>query len=383
MKRSLTLYLTLLLAGSSVAVAGTGPTSNYDQDGGSRPRRLARESVGFLGVNLGEVTQESASRLKLRDERGALVTSVVSDSGAAKAGLQKDDVIVKWNGEAVESAGELWRHITETPAGRTVRLGVVRNGSETEMAATLGERADYSGHIRVDRESGIGSYTARPARERVQRERPERALRTRMSPGYRMGISLQGMSPQLAEYFGVANHNGALVVFVHPDSPAAKAGIKAGDVILSVAGQTVEHPLSIHQIMRGRAEGPTEVRVMRDKQERTFTVQVEAEKMSSFVFSPGDFDGVVGQVNEVVVPNVIVPNVIVPQVIVPRIVVPRVVVLSIAPVPSFTYRYVAPAVAPMVMPKITIPKMNMPRIVIPAIPPMRVVMPHRLFVNPV
>jgi len=190
-----------------------------------------------------------------------------------------------------------------------------------------------------------------------------------MRQGYRMGISLQSMSPQLAEYFGVASHNGALVVFVHPDSPAAKAGIKAGDVILSVAGQTVEYPLSVHQILNGKPEGPIDVKVMRDKQERNFTVQLEAEKMSSWVFSPNEFN------NAVIVPRVVVPRIIAPRVVTPRIVVP-----SVAPLPSFKYRFASPVIAPMPMPKIVIPKINFPRI---KIPPMRMVLPLRLFVNPV
>jgi hypothetical protein len=236
--------------------------------------------------------------------------------------------------------------------------------------------------MRIERQDAGGRYIARPARERVQRERPERVLRARISPGYRMGISLQSMSAQLAEYFGVSNHNGALVVYVHPDSPAAKAGIKAGDVILSVAGQAVENPLSIHQILKGRSEGPAEVKVMREKQERTFMVQVEAEKMSSYIFSPGDIEDIVVQVPHIVqVPNIVqVPHIVVPRVDVPRIITPRVVVPSLAPLPPFKYRYSAPVVAPMAVPKITVPKMSIPRI---NIPPMRLVMPLRLFVNPV
>src|SRR5205814_9854791 len=61
-------------------------------------------------------------------------------TAAAKAGLQKDDVIIRWNGEAVESARALSRHIHETPAGRSVKLGVLRNGNEMEVAVTLGDR---------------------------------------------------------------------------------------------------------------------------------------------------------------------------------------------------------------------------------------------------
>src|SRR5215216_5365452 len=313
MKRSLTLCITLLLVGSSVALADTGSANIYDQDSSNRPRRVALPNSSFLGVDIDDLTRESVTRLKLHDERGALITRVVNETSAAKAGLQKDDVVVKWDGEVVESAAELSRHIRETPAGRTVRLGVVRNGSETEMTVTLGDRTDYLSQMRV-----------RPAKIRVERERPDREMRMNMRQGYRMGISLQSMSPQLAEYFGVASHNGALVVFVHPDSPAAKAGIKAGDVILSVAGQTVEYPLSVHQILNGKPEGPIDVKVMRDKQERNFTVQLEAEKMSSWVFSPNEFN------NAVIVPRVVVPRIIAPRVVTPRIVVP-----SVAPLPSF------------------------------------------------
>jgi membrane-associated protease RseP (regulator of RpoE activity) len=200
-----------------------------------------------------------------------------------------------------------------------------------------------------------------------------------MRQGYRMGISLQSMSPQLAEYFGVPSHNGALVVYVNPDSPAAKAGIKAGDVVVAVAGQTVEYPLSIHQILNGKPEGPVEVKIVRDKKERNLTVQLEAEKVSSFVYSPNDFDEDIVRVPNIIVPRVTVPRVVVPRVVVPRVA-PRVVVPSMAPLPAFKFRYASPVIAPMPMPRITIPKISIPRI---KMPPMRIVMPSRLFVNPV
>jgi serine protease Do len=385
MKRSLTLCITLLLAGSSVAPANAGSTDNCDQEATARPRRVSISDSGFLGVDLGEVTRESASRLRLGQDRGALITRVISESSAAKAGLQKDDVIVKWNGEAIESASELSRHIRETPAGRNVRLGVIRNGSESEIAVTLGDRADYLAHIRAERASEGAKFTARPARVRVEWQNPDREMRLRIGRGYRMGVSLQSMSPQLAEYFGLVNRNGALVGFVHPDSAAAKAGIKAGDVILSVGGRAVEYPLNIHQILQDKSEGPVEVKVMRDKKERTFTVQLEAEKVSSWDLSTDDLLDLEVHVPAVVVPRVAVtPQVVIPRVVVPRVAGPRIAVPSIAPLAPFKYRFALPALAPMarplVMPKITIPKMNNMRI---KIPPLKLVMPLRMFLNPV
>ena len=293
MKRSLIFCLAVLLAGSSVAFA-----KGFDQDRNDRPRRATIQSSGFLGVDLDEVTSDVVGRLKLREERGALVNSVTKDSAASKAGLQKDDVIIKWNGEAIDSARQLGRHIRETPVGRAVKLGVVRDGREIEVNATMGDRGEYQSRFRVE-SSQIRDQIreqARQAREqsRLARDQVRQAsravARVRDGRNYRMGISLQSMSPQLAEYFGLKDRNGALVVFVHPDTAAAKAGIKAGDVILSVGGETVGSPLKVHQILRSKSEGPTEVKVMRDRQERTITIQLEKAEPNSFFISPDDFD---------------------------------------------------------------------------------------------
>ena len=194
MKRTLILSLGALLAVSSTALAGL-----YDQDKTERPRRIAVSSSGYLGIEIDEVTRDVAGRLRLGQERGALVTGVTDDTAAAKAGLQKDDVIIKWNGDPIEGIRELSRHIRETPAGRSVKLGVLRNGSEVEIAVTLGNRGDDLRPLRVER-IAPRAFVARPAT----------AARVQARDGYQLGISLQGMSPQLAEYFGLQHRNGAL-----------------------------------------------------------------------------------------------------------------------------------------------------------------------------
>ena len=83
------------------------------------------------------------------------------------------------------------------------------------------------------------------------------------------------MTPQLAEYFGLSKRRGALVIFVFPDSPAAKAGLKAGDVILSAGGDTVEDPVDLRRLLIAKPEGQLEIKVLRDKQEKTVRVQIE------------------------------------------------------------------------------------------------------------
>jgi serine protease Do len=391
MKRSLIFCLAVLLAGSSVAFA-----REFDQDRNDRPRRATLPNSGFLGVDLAEVTSDVVGRLKLREERGALITGITTDSAASKAGLQKDDVIIKWNGEAMGSAGELRRHIRETPVGRAVKLGVVRDGREIEVNATMGDRGEYVSRYTIEGSQMRDQIReqARQAREQVReqtrqareqsrqareqvRQANQAVARLRQPRNYRMGISLQSMSPQLAEYFGLKDRNGALVVFVHPDTAAAKAGIKAGDVILSIGGETVGSPVKVHQVLRSKSEGPTEVRVMRDRQERTFTIQLEKAEPNSFFFSPDDFDDSGEIIVEVplmdIEPLQIEIPPMPPNAPMPRIAIPAVRVAPIKIVPM------AP-MAPVAIPEIHVIPVRPPNI---SIPPLKLIMPKLVFINPV
>ena len=102
----------------------------------------------------------------------------------------------------------------------------------------------------------------------------------------RLGVQLQSMTPQLAEYFGLSKRSGALVVFVYADSAAAKAGLKAGDVILSAGGQTVETPMHLRHALAGKQEGAGGAENPANRQEQTLTVQIE--KRSGILLEPGD-----------------------------------------------------------------------------------------------
>lgn len=349
MKRSVILSVSVLLVSSSTTLAFDGVARRSDQDS-DRPRRVEISRPSFLGVELQEVTRESAQRLKLSAERGAIVEHVTPESSAAKGGLKKDDVIVKWNGEAIESAREVSRRIRETPAGRTVRLGVVRDGNETESTVTLGDRREYATRVTV-------APAAAAARVRTPRE-----ARVRIRDRYRMGVSLQSMSPQLAEYFGLTGRNGALVLYVYPDSPAANAGIKAGDVILSVGGETTENPVKVHDALQSKPEGSIELRVLRDKQEKTLTVQLVKAKTSLFI-SPDDFDVVEPEIHIAPLPQILIEPIQIPLIVVGP--------LSVAPL---TRLKVVPAVAPSLAIPENIPQIRIPRITLPQ---MQIAVPYR------
>lgn len=282
------LFLILLLAGILMGLASNSRAQSEEVETKARSvRLLICDGGSFLGVHLEEVTADTVQRLRLPEERGALITQIVPNSPAAQAGLQKDDVIVRWNETPIESAGQLRRYIRETPAGRTVRLGIVRQGREREIKVTLGRRSEHAEPYEWE----LGQEALKSAREALDLAR--QALGSGrwdelMVWSYRgrMGVTLQSLTPQLAEYFGLKDRSGALITSVRKDSPADRAGLKAGDIILAIDGETVEDPGDVRRLISKKEEGPVEVRLMRDRHEMSVTVTLEKRERSRIRATP-------------------------------------------------------------------------------------------------
>lgn len=274
------------------AIAQQTTASIQDKDERDEPYFFSM-SLGaggsFLGVTTEEVTPDVVRRLNLKEERGALITRVMPDSAAANAGLQKDDVIVRWNGAPVESASQLHRLIGETPSGRTVRLGIVRAGRDMEIRVTLGKRPEppWSREFRgrLDRET---QEQVRKSLEKVREALEDRDWRAHLwglSSRGRLGITLQELTPQLADYFGVKD--GVLISSVRDDSPASRAGLRAGDVIIAIDGESVADAGDVIRLVSKKEQGPVEVRIVRDRREMTLTVVLhKKEKVESQFFGP-------------------------------------------------------------------------------------------------
>src|SRR5204863_3258457 len=147
--------------------------------------------------------------------------------------LREKDVILEFDGEHVRSASHLTRLVTETPPARDVALVVMRDGRRTNLHLTT----EAAANTWFD-PTFVAQEAQRAARE-MRRNLPEMidGMRSGMSARGRLGVSVQEVTPELAEYFGVKQ--GVLVASVAPDSPAAKAGLKAGDVITAANGKSI------------------------------------------------------------------------------------------------------------------------------------------------
>ena len=265
----------------------------------------------FLGVRVEEVTRENMSRYGLTGEpRGVGVQSVVKGSPAERAGLREKDVIVRFDGDEVTSVRKLNRLIDESSPEHTARLTVLRGGSEQQVSATLGKQQQgFAPAVGQNFMQGFDSEAARQLAERYrgnaeQNKQRAEELRKRMEElqrnnpggnyffnfgaGRRIGITSTPLGPQLADYFGV--RKGVLVNSVEDGSPAARAGIKAGDVIVEAEGEQVGDSGDLSRAINKREEGEVSLSVYRDRKQRTVRVTPERRQPQSFNFGPGAFN---------------------------------------------------------------------------------------------
>lgn len=228
------------------------------------PNAFAVLSGGsYLGVGVDEITSERMAELKLREERGVLVASVDQDGPAAKAGIKEKDVIVSFNGQSVEGVAHLRRMIQETPAGRPVKVGIVRNGTPLTLNAAVRNREIKQWAMPDIRIAQMPEIDV-PSFHMVQ-------------IASRYGVSVEDLTPQLAEYFGVKTQSGVLVRSVERGSPAETAGIRAGDVITKVNNASVSNAGEFRRMLR-KGEGSLSIGVVRDKREQSLTIKVPEKK---------------------------------------------------------------------------------------------------------
>ena len=184
---------------------------------------------------MGEVDSDRANALHLKDTHGAEVVMVDHDAPAGKSGLKVHDVILQLDGQPLDNVDQLRRRLHEMPSGRTVTLLVSRDGNRINMTVQLCDRCNAA------TTGVVGAYhRSRPAPpapsgrcrafwELLLRARPA-FLDSVMPKALYVGADVNPVRTQLADYFGVKSGTGLLVENVDDQSPAARAGMKAGDV---------------------------------------------------------------------------------------------------------------------------------------------------------
>lgn len=251
----------------------------------------------YLGVQTQEITKENFAKYGLSTVRGVAVEKVVADSPAAQAGLQKGDVIVQFEGEEVTSVLKLTRLIAEVAPDHAATITVSRSGGEREINVTMGKRdlpQFDNGNFRFGNWQMIPDMPRVPVTPRTPLT-PDvplllpptgdgNFLILRGGASRQIGIGVAPLTRQLGDYFGVADGEGILISNVRSNSPAAKAGLKAGDIIVEADGKAVKEMSDLIRALSDKKEGDVSLTIIRDRNRQTVRVTPEASKNGAVQF---------------------------------------------------------------------------------------------------
>ncbi|MFQ5677800.1 MAG: PDZ domain-containing protein, partial [bacterium] len=231
----------------------------FNNCGGNGPRSVSstRDHDGWIGVYVQDLDDELRHYLDIDERRGVLVNDVIEDSPADKAGLKKEDVIIRFNGKRIRNSRDLARAIDRVKPRSRVKVEIVRNNDHRTVRLRIGEKP----------------------RTVISRNRfRNRAPRFFSFRGGRpwLGVELADLNRDLAPYFKTKEHRGVLILSIVEDSPADKADLKAGDVILKVAGDRITRASALTKILTDYDSGDEiELDIRRDGKNKTVKVELE------------------------------------------------------------------------------------------------------------
>ena len=311
----------ILAAGSALAQqpapppAPESPDEPFDQN-----FEFFMGGEGFLGVYAENISRENMGRYHVNQVRGVGVTRIVKDSPAEKAGLRQDDVILRVDGENITSVRKLNRIVSELAPDQSVKITVSRNGSEQDITATIGKRsANFFTKDLLGKQPKVWKWEGNEPKEwkfegpLLNKGFPNNGdLTFMLDNSRRIGVSTMELTKQLADYFGITGGKGVLVTAVTEDGPAAKAGVRAGDVITAVDGEAIDSPGDVTRVINRKKEGDVTLTVVRNKTQQTIHVTPRE----------GGFSGTMGQPQvgrRIVIPRIEIPTIPDIDIVVPAI----------------------------------------------------------------
>ena len=244
-------------SGGSVGI-GFAISSNLAERVADQLIEFGQTRRGWLGVYIQEVTSDIAESLGLEDDIGALISSVNEDGPAAKGGIQPGDVVVKFDGKAIEKMRDLPRIVAETDIGATVKVELFRQGKRETVTVTIGEleKAELAGVI--------GSSPSQT---------------DDFSFGS-LGFTVTNLNPALAEELGLdGNSTGVVVREVIPGSPAADKGLAVGDILQRYGQRPIDDAESLAKdIEEAEAAGRSGVLLLIEREGRERFIQISFAK---------------------------------------------------------------------------------------------------------
>ena len=246
-------------------------------------------SQGYLGVLVADIDTESATKLKLKDNHGAVITLIDHDAPAGQNGLKVNDVILGLNGQNVEGAEQFGRVLREIPAGHKVQMLISRDGNQQTIVIELVDHKAMEHDVWNKMNKDTESSPSTPAMG-ILPGGGDAPL-----PGFHMpffgsslnvGALVEPLTAQMADYLGVPS--GILVKQVTHKSEAAAAGIKPHDVIVKVGAEAIKTTADWDRALHSNQGKSVQVTVLRDRKQQVVNLQVDSKRRSSMTKPVGD-----------------------------------------------------------------------------------------------
>ena len=169
---------------------------------------------GYLGVSIQELTSDLARQFGVTETRGVLVSDILADSPAKRAKLERGDVIVEFDGRAVENPTQFRNLVAQTPIGKKVRVKFLRGGKERDLEVTIAEQPKTI----------------------AQSESPGDEGGEARASGVFAGMDVRELTPELARRFNLPREDkgGVIVARIAEGSPAGEAGLQGGDLLTEI-----------------------------------------------------------------------------------------------------------------------------------------------------
>ncbi len=237
--------------------------------------RSRSKKQGWLGVGIQDVTPKFARENDLKIKEGAYINEIVDDSPADSSGLKEGDIVVEFNGKKIEASEDLSEAVRETKPGTKVNVKVDRKGENKTFSVNIGKNK-----MRMP----MAIVAPRAPRGGIH-----------LFGGDIEGMELMELNRQLADYFEAPNGKGVLVKEVEKDENAAKAGIKAGDVITKIGEEMIKDIDDVRDAVSGLDEGDkVNVELLRKGKKVTVSLEISEEEYGDNIFwkehMPGDFN---------------------------------------------------------------------------------------------
>ncbi len=270
-----------LVGGAAIASAQSGGLAQMMGD--PSPLLHASATPGYMGVLVGDVDSETATKLKLKDTRGAVITLIDHDAPAAQAGIRVNDVVLQVNGETMENAEHFGRVLREVQPGRTVTLVISRDGNVQTIAVQLVDRKKMEHDVwnRLDSgsepaSSGAGLGILEGGGGDIPTSASGFHLPFVGTNTLSVGALVEPLAPQMADYLGV--QGGLMIKQIARKSEAETAGLKAYDVILKVGGDGIATTADWDRALRANQNKPVQVTILRDRRQQAVTLQVDSKR---------------------------------------------------------------------------------------------------------